>query len=302
MSTSGVKVALGNGQGGFTAGGTYPASIGGQFEVVLLDVNGDGRLDAAVPSFTAVQVLLGNGNGTFAAGPTTQLPGTSAVSALSRARVNADARADLYAVDGASSTLFALRGNANGSFTIGGQLYAHGIHPGGRGRGRPQRRRLRRRRPRRLVQLHAGDRAEQRQRRLRRHSRQHPVRRRRPDQPRRRRPQQRRPQGHRRLQRRQPVQPNRRRLRRQRHRDTRSRAARSPSASSPRTRRSPTTTATPAPTSQSPARERCRCCSTRRRSEGFPGGQVTWKPDRGDGVSRGPGPLETPDVRGCTPR
>jgi len=125
-TTSQMKVAYGNGAGGFTVGPTYAQTLGGQVEPRLLDFDGDGDLDVAAPTFTAIQTLLNNGNGTFAVGPTTQLNGACAVSAISPAKLNGDSRKDLFAVDGCSSTIYALKSNGGGAFTATGTLYAGG--------------------------------------------------------------------------------------------------------------------------------------------------------------------------------
>ena len=129
MTTSQVLIEFGNGHGGFTAGGSYPMTLGGQVEPRVMDVNGDGKADVVAPTFTAIQTLLNNGNGTFRAGPTTQIPGAGAISAISPARLDNDGRADLFAVDGFSSTAFALRGTGTGAFTVSGQLYLTGLVP-----------------------------------------------------------------------------------------------------------------------------------------------------------------------------
>ncbi len=62
--TSGVSVLLGKGDGTFTSDGgveLYPGDVG---NVSLGDFNGDGKLDAAVPS-GYLNLLLGNGDGSF---------------------------------------------------------------------------------------------------------------------------------------------------------------------------------------------------------------------------------------------
>jgi hypothetical protein len=129
MTTSEVRIRLGNGTGGFAAGGTYPLSLGGQVEPRLLDVDGDGDLDVVAPTFTAIQSLLNNGQGGFTVGPTSQVAGAGVLSAISPAKLDGDGRADLFAVDGFSGTTFALRGTGNGSFTVSGQLYGTGFVP-----------------------------------------------------------------------------------------------------------------------------------------------------------------------------
>jgi hypothetical protein len=125
-TTSQMKVEYGNGSGGFTAGPTYSQTLGGQVEPRLLDLDGDGDLDVAAPTFTAIQTLLNSGNGTFTVGPTTQLNGACAVSSISPARLNSDAKKDLFAVDGCSSTVYALKSNGGGAFSATGTLYASG--------------------------------------------------------------------------------------------------------------------------------------------------------------------------------
>jgi hypothetical protein len=125
-TTTEMKVEYGNGNGGFSAGPTYSQTLGGQVEPRLLDLDGDGDLDVAAPTFTAIQTLLNNGNGTFAVGPTTQLSGACAVSAISPAKLNSDTKKDLFAVDGCSSTVYALKSNGGGALTATGTLHASG--------------------------------------------------------------------------------------------------------------------------------------------------------------------------------
>jgi hypothetical protein len=129
MTTSQVLIEFGNGHGGFTAGGTYAMTLGGQVEPRVLDVSGDGKPDIVAPTFNAIQTLLNNGNGTFHAGPATQVPGAGAISAISPARLDADGRPDLLAVDGFSGTAFALRGTGSGGFTVSGSVYLTGLVP-----------------------------------------------------------------------------------------------------------------------------------------------------------------------------
>jgi len=129
MTTSEVRIKLGNGSGGFTDGGTYPLALGGQVEPRVLDLDTDGDLDIVAPTFTAIQTLINNGSGGFTAGPTPQAPGAGVISAIDPARLNSDSKPDLFAVDGFSGTTFALRGTGTGAFTVSGQLYATGLVP-----------------------------------------------------------------------------------------------------------------------------------------------------------------------------
>jgi hypothetical protein len=128
-TTTDVKIEYGNGAGGFTAGPTYSQTLGGQVEPRLADLDGDGDLDIAAPTFTAIQTLINNGNGTFTVGPTTQVPGTGAISTISPARLNADSKADLFAVDGFSGTAFALKSTGGGNFSVSTGLYLSGLVP-----------------------------------------------------------------------------------------------------------------------------------------------------------------------------
>jgi hypothetical protein len=63
-NSSNVSVLLGQAAGGFAAAVTY-ASGSSPREVVLADVNRDGRLDVVLVSSTGVNVLLGTGTGTL---------------------------------------------------------------------------------------------------------------------------------------------------------------------------------------------------------------------------------------------
>ena len=129
MSTSDLKVELGDGAGHFSLAGTYPLTLGGQVEPLLVDLNGDGARDIVAPTFTSIQTLINNGQGSFTAGPSSQVTGASVLSGITLAKLNADTKPDLFVVDGTSGTTYALTGTGTGAFTVTGQLYATSLVP-----------------------------------------------------------------------------------------------------------------------------------------------------------------------------
>ena len=118
-----VTVLLGNDDGTFQMGVTYPTTGTGTDAVVIDDFNGDGKLDLAALSDTAQQtqqisILLGKGDGTFAAaqsfatptlaGYTTSTPASGLISGDFRN----SGKKDLVLTNGAE-----LLGNGDGTFT-----------------------------------------------------------------------------------------------------------------------------------------------------------------------------------------
>jgi uncharacterized protein (TIGR03437 family) len=132
-TSSGIAVALGNGDGTFQNAMT--ATLPGRVQqVVTGDFNGDGKLDLAVasaPGFAAgsppgeLSVLLGNGNGTFR--NTTPLMGINAVS-VAAGDLNADGKIDLVVADGGDlstkkpGSVAILLGKGDGTFTAGAPI------------------------------------------------------------------------------------------------------------------------------------------------------------------------------------
>lgn len=129
MTSNAVLVLRNDGQGGFTVAGSHPVTIGAQVQAIITELDGDGRPDIAAMTFTGVQTLLNTGGGAFRTGPTTTIPGASTLSAIAAARIDRDGARDLYAVDGFSGTVFALRGTGTGAFTVAGRLYATSFVP-----------------------------------------------------------------------------------------------------------------------------------------------------------------------------
>jgi hypothetical protein len=113
---AGVVILLGNGDGTFQAGQTYPA--GGGSSMVTADFNGDGTLDLAVAdsNSNSIAVLLGNGDGGF------QKPFNFATALgpyiLATADMNGDGKLDLVATDYGINvaSVSVLLGNGDGTF------------------------------------------------------------------------------------------------------------------------------------------------------------------------------------------
>jgi VCBS repeat protein/FG-GAP repeat protein len=108
-----IFVLLGNGDGSFHMGYSYPAGCtvydcppGDQLQSVLAgDFDGDGRLDLAVANYSAGNVMLfrGNGDGTFQAPLTFAVGSNPAYIALGD--FNGDGRMDLAVPNSASNTV-----------------------------------------------------------------------------------------------------------------------------------------------------------------------------------------------------
>jgi hypothetical protein len=115
-----VKVLLGNGTGGFTAGADVALVAADQVSgIALADVDADGDLDLVVADETTdtVRVALGNGDGTFGAAVSfaTGLPNVD--ESIAVADVNADGKLDIVVGGHAASARIAvLLGNGNGTF------------------------------------------------------------------------------------------------------------------------------------------------------------------------------------------
>jgi hypothetical protein len=102
-TAAGVDILVGNGDGTFRVGGTYPLAAAGVLPFTAADLRGNGKLDLAIPGGDqGVGVLLGNGDGTFQ--PVVYY-GTLVAAAFSVAAgdVNGDGKPDL--VVGAASCI-----------------------------------------------------------------------------------------------------------------------------------------------------------------------------------------------------
>jgi hypothetical protein len=113
-----ATVMLGNGDGTFTKGGSFPAG-GNPEAVVAADFNGDGNLDLAFANSAnnGVTILLGKGDGTFTAAAN---PAVGWAASIAVGDFNGDGIPDLAVGNDASDYVVTiLLGNGDGTFTVG---------------------------------------------------------------------------------------------------------------------------------------------------------------------------------------
>jgi hypothetical protein len=131
LGGAGLAVALGKGNGTFTAANGSPISLGQNLSaIVVADFNGDGKLDVAVTDSSAnvVYILLGNGDGTF--GTAAAIPVGNGPDAIVAGDFNSDGKLDLAIANSSDNTVTLLLGNGDGTFTAApGSPYAVGKDP-----------------------------------------------------------------------------------------------------------------------------------------------------------------------------
>ncbi len=112
--TSGVSILAGKGDGTFQPAVNYPVGGTPTGGIVAADLNGDGRLDLALPISKGVSVILGNGDGSFQKPSVYGAGNTSQQIAV--ADMNDDGKLDLVVDSVATAKISVLLGNGNGSF------------------------------------------------------------------------------------------------------------------------------------------------------------------------------------------
>ena len=113
QSMGSVGVLLGNGDGTFQPVVDYP--VRQAFDVIIADVNGDGKPDIlAVSAGECVVVMLGNGDGTFQPGACYDTGGDTV--GLAVGDINGDGLPDIVASNEIDGTVAVLLGNGDGTF------------------------------------------------------------------------------------------------------------------------------------------------------------------------------------------
>jgi hypothetical protein len=118
-----MNILLGNGDGTFTAGPTFPLTGQNVNNAAVADFNGDGKPDLvlSLPDANQVQIALGNGDGTFSALSPISVP--QGVYAVVTADLNGDGKPDLIV---ASNGITILLGKGDGTFTTKGTISVSG--------------------------------------------------------------------------------------------------------------------------------------------------------------------------------
>jgi len=106
-----LSVLLGDGAGRFTEAVGSPLDWGrSAFQVVLADVNRDGRVDALAATGESVRIMLGDGRGSFSAAPGSPFQTGRGVWRLAVADLSGDGKLDIVTTNSESRSLGVLLG------------------------------------------------------------------------------------------------------------------------------------------------------------------------------------------------
>ncbi len=115
-----ITVLLGKGNGTFQTPATYTGSLSVAQTIAIADLNGDGKLDVAVPGGAGMDIFFGTGTGTFT-GPTSVSTPTSPLS-IAALDIFGNGSQDLVTSDGSGSNRISIAVN-NGSGVFTSQAY-----------------------------------------------------------------------------------------------------------------------------------------------------------------------------------
>ena len=132
QQTGFVSLLMGNGNGTFQARVDYSHGYGPS-EVVVADLNGDGKLDLAVVNDDGgrVTIQFGNGDGTFQSAFVVQASALPFfLNSIYAADLNGDGKIDLAVGSAHSNVVAVLLNSGDGKFNRFGLDYGVGLAPG----------------------------------------------------------------------------------------------------------------------------------------------------------------------------
>ena len=107
-----LTVLLGDGTGRFREAGGSPLDMGhNAYQIVLADVNRDGRTDVVVAAGDGVRVMLGDGSGSFKPAPHSPFATGRGTWRMAVGDVNRDGKIDVVTCNSESNTVTELLGN-----------------------------------------------------------------------------------------------------------------------------------------------------------------------------------------------
>jgi hypothetical protein len=126
-----VRVILGNGDGTFEPGFSYPAGGNAPFDPQIADMNNDRKADVLVSNHSddQITVLLGNGDGSLR--PARSTPTANNPTGFAPADYDGDGVVDVMVAENGAARAHFFKGNGDGSLTPGGQFVIASNNQGG---------------------------------------------------------------------------------------------------------------------------------------------------------------------------